>query len=114
MTHSTEKYTPYNNPTCVLVFNTSDGSDTTQGVTMSVSGGAWDDPSFDPVVLTVAALSFNQLTIDTASWTVSKTIEITMENNSSVALRSNSISIVVVPCEITASIIPDMTVNIGN
>ena len=103
MDKQADYYTPFNVETCVLLYTTPDGATNTEGVTMSIAGE----------VATVAAPTFNQAAIDTASWTVTKTIEVTMENNSSVALRSDSITIVVVPCEITASIIPDMTVNIG-
>ena len=60
----TDYYTPFNVETCVLLYTTPDGATNTEGVTMSISGE----------IATVAAPTFNQAAIDTAIWTVTKTI----------------------------------------
>ena len=104
MDKQTDYYTPFNVETCVLLYTTPDGVTNTEGVTMSISGE----------IATVAAPTFNQAAIDTATWTVTKTIEVTMQDNSSVIAKSHTVEIVVVPCEITATIISDMTISIGN
>ena len=104
MDKQTDYYTPFNVETCVLLYTTPDGATNTEGVTMSISGE----------IATVAAPTFNQSAIDTATWTVTKTIEVTMQDNSSVIAKSHTVEIVVVPCEITATIISDMTISIGN
>ena len=64
--------------------------------------------------ITVVATTVNLSSSSSINWAVTKIIEVLIDSNSSVAMRSHTVDIVVVPCEMTGSTIPDITVEIGN
>jgi hypothetical protein len=62
----------------------------------------------------ISASTVNLNNVIAANWTVLKNIKVEMLGNALVISKTHTISLVVIPCAITASTIPNMTTSIGN
>ena len=102
----TVKYTPDGSfaPECTLVYNTPDGATPTSKATMTIVGDK----------MKISATLVNKLVDDSSNWLVTKTIIVTMDSNTSVVAKDHMVNIRVIPCAITASTIPNMTIGIGD
>ena len=62
----------------------------------------------------ISAPTVNLHIVDATNWTVLKTIKVEMPGNILASPKTHTVSLKVIPCAITASVIPSMTTSIGN